>query len=260
MDEFSEDFRAAECERHGPYMSRRVMFPFGTGKALWTLCKECLRQAEEDARAAELRNREVLLRVRLRRMVGHDAVPLRYVGKGFGDYECTNEGQRKALKAVQTFTERLLAGEQPDNLILIGGMGTGKTHLACAAVQALVAQCRPAMHINTSWMFGKIRDSWRPDAEHSTQEVTDALVRLELLVIDEVGGRWGTETEQILLGDMLMQRYERCAPTILIANENIHGVRACIGERAFDRARECARAVIFDWESYRARLADDDRA
>ena len=84
------------------------------------------------------------------------------------------------------------------------------------------------------------------------------LARLDLLVIDEVGGRWGTETEQILLGDMLMQRYERNAPTILIANENIHGVRGCIGERAFDRARESARVVIFDWESYRARLAGNE--
>ena len=103
MDEFSEDFRVAECERHGPYMSRRIVFPFGAGHALWTLCKECLRETEEDARAAELRNREALLRARLKRMVGHDAVPARYVGKGFADYECTNKGQTKALAAVQAF-------------------------------------------------------------------------------------------------------------------------------------------------------------
>ncbi|MDO4684002.1 MAG: ATP-binding protein [Lautropia sp.] len=256
MDEFFDDFRAAECQKHGAYMSRRIQFPFAHKPVIWTMCKECLRQAGEDARAAENRHRAIIRQARFRRMFGDDLVPARYRGKGFDDYVCEHEAQRKALRQVRSFADRVLTGEEGDDLILMGATGTGKTHLACAVVQALCDEGRVVVRVDAPRLVHLIHESWRPDARFSTQDIVAALEASDLLVIDDVSSEWATEGIRVILGEMLKRRYERRAPTLLVAIENIRGVQAFIGDRALARAKESVRVVIFDWESHRGRLTN----
>lgn len=256
MDGFFDDFRAMECEKHGAYMSRRIQFPFAHKPVIWTMCKECLRQAGEDARAAENRHRVIIRQAKFRRMFGDDLVPARYRGKGFEDYVCDHEAQRKALSQVRLFADRVLAGDEGDDLILMGGTGTGKTHLACAVVQAMCDQGRSVIRVGASRLVWGIHESWRPDARFSTQDIVAALEEVELLVIDDVSSEWASESTRAILGEMLKRRYERRAPTMLVAVENMRGVQAFIGERALARAKKVVRVVIFDWESHRGRLTN----
>ena len=72
-----------------------------------------------------------------------------------------------------------------------------------------------------------------------------------LLVIDEIGVQYGTDSEQTILFDVLDKRYRDMRPTILLTNQNTIGLKAFIGERAFDRLTETARWVAFDWPSHR---------
>lgn len=74
----------------------------------------------------------------------------------------------------------------------------------------------------------------------------------DLLIIDEVGVQFGSESEKIILFEIINERYEQMKPTILISNLSEDELSRYVGERIIDRMREGKGAVInFDWESYR---------
>jgi DNA replication protein DnaC len=78
----------------------------------------------------------------------------------------------------------------------------------------------------------------------------------DLLILDEVGVQFGSDTEKLLLFDVLNERYEQRKPTLLLSNLALDGVKAFLGERIYDRLREDgAEAVVFDWDSWRGRIA-----
>ena len=75
-----------------------------------------------------------------------------------------------------------------------------------------------------------------------------------MLILDEVGVQFGSETEENLLFDIINTRYEDRKPTILISNLDGAGVKKYLGERAFDRIREDGGKLIpFTWSSYRGK-------
>lgn len=77
-------------------------------------------------------------------------------------------------------------------------------------------------------------------------------VRPDLLVIDEIGVQFGTETEKMILFDILNARYEQVKPSILISNLAIEELKTYIGERVLDRMWEGGGSILaFTWDSYR---------
>ena len=96
-----------------------------------------------------------------------------------------------------------------------------------------------------------VRNAWRKDSERSESDVMAEFARVPLLVIDEVGAQYGTKGEQMVLFEVLDRRYLDMKPTILLTNQNMPGLKQFLGERVHDRLIEIARAVVFDWESYR---------
>lgn len=75
-------------------------------------------------------------------------------------------------------------------------------------------------------------------------------------MLDEVGVQFGSETEKLMLFDVLNERYEERRSTILLSNLDLNGVKGFLGERVFDRIREDGGQYIpFDWESFRGKAA-----
>ena len=99
-----------------------------------------------------------------------------------------------------------------------------------------------------------IKDTWAKGSETTETQAIEALVFPDLLILDEVGVQFGSETEKLMLFDVLNERYEKRKPCLLLSNLAIEDVKAFLGERVFDRLREDGgEAVAFDWESYRGR-------
>ena len=75
-----------------------------------------------------------------------------------------------------------------------------------------------------------------------------------MLVIEEVGVQFGSETEKLFLFEIIDGRYNKMKSTVMISNLNIQGVKECVGERCIDRLREDGGSVIaFDYESQRGK-------
>lgn len=234
------------CDSHGEYSSTgRSIF----GYESWTSCPECAAEAKASAdreRAAE-RQRQAG-RVRAAR-IERAGVPRRFHGATFDSFDADTEDQRAALDAVND----VVMGVRSDNgasAVLLGKPGTGKTHLAVAAVTELVDGFS-SRYMTAMQLIRAVRDTWRRESEVSETEVISELVGLDLLVIDEIGVQYGTEGERTILFDVIDGRYRERRSTIMISNQSSDGLREYIGERAFDRLREIATVAVFDWSSHR---------
>jgi DNA replication protein DnaC len=104
-------------------------------------------------------------------------------------------------------------------------------------------------------MIRQLRSGWRRDSGRSELEELDILSRLDLLVIDEIGVQFSSDAERVQLFDVINRRYADLRPTILVTNLTLAEIQETLGERVFDRFREVATVVTFDWPSFRGKRA-----
>ena len=77
-------------------------------------------------------------------------------------------------------------------------------------------------------------------------------MKVDLLIIDEVGAQAGTDSERGHLLEVIDLRYQAELPTIVISNCGRDGLTHSLGERAVDRLRDHGGLLcVFDWPRYR---------
>ncbi|MDT8894210.1 ATP-binding protein [Halomonas sp. I1] len=243
--------RPAECDRHGEYES--VMLNLDGQR--WTGCPDCSaetieqHQAERDAcQADELR------RMRGQAMFEASGVPRRMQGATLKGYVSDSDEQAAAHRQVCEYAKGLTEHlETGDGLVLMGNMGTGKTHLAVGLIRYVTRTLAvQAQYVTAPALFSRVRASYSGNGETEAQ-ILDELVAAPLLVIDEIGVGKGSDNELNLTYSLLGQRYDACRPTVIITNLMSDDLRSWLGERVVDRLRETSPVVLFNWESYRGR-------
>ena len=98
-----------------------------------------------------------------------------------------------------------------------GGVGAGKTHLAVGIAHRLMEQGRIAVFTSVINAIRRVKDTYRRDSGQSRQVVA-GFIRPDLLILDEVGVQFGSETEKMILFEIINGRYEQLKPTIVISN------------------------------------------
>jgi DNA replication protein DnaC len=236
--------RAASCLEHGDYTSRNI---FGR---IWSRCPACEEAKAKEDRAAEAEQKRRDAEERHSRMLASAMIPTRFIGRTFDNFVADTDEKRHALTVTRDFAENFAEhSRKGSGLILAGKPGTGKSHLAGAVLQSLLSP--DVRYVTCMDLIRMIRETWRRDSEKSETQVLRYLTDLDLLVIDEVGVQYGTDSEQNIVFDVLDGRYRDVKPTILLTNQNSAGFKQFVGERTFDRLAETCRWVPFPWESYR---------
>jgi DNA replication protein DnaC len=241
------------CDKHGAFTStgNRVM-----SREFWTTCQKCESERLENFEADEARQRQEDAERFVERALSQSGIPLRFRARGFGNFVAKNEGQKKAEAIARAFLYNWPeTAKRGDFLIFQGNAGTGKTHLACAIAHNLLRQGYTAAYMNAIDAIRVLRDTWRRDSEKTETQALETFERLDLLVLDEIGVQFSTDAERTQLFDILNRRYRECRPTILLTNLDLQGIETVLGERTFDRFREVATVVAFDWESQRKRAS-----
>jgi DNA replication protein DnaC len=96
--------------------------------------------------------------------------------------------------------------EQRSNCCLVGGSGTGKTHVATAWGLAL---CRLGKRVRFVTAAGLVTQLEEAQQEHRLDRLLTALDRLDLLIVDELGYLSFSRTGAELLFQVFADRYER---------------------------------------------------
>lgn len=234
------------CKTHGEFIGK--FYSISTDKKYGGACSECLKIAdrkEQEAKDKEEKGRAEARKIRAREKAG---ISKRNIFKTFDDYICKSEGQSKAKNDCVKFAESFPSDK---SLIMVGGVGTGKTLLASAILDSLADNYRCEI-IKVIDVVRELKATWSKDAVDTEENLIKYYSNLDLLILDEVGSQFGSDTEKLFIFDIIDGRYQEMKPTILISNLDINGIKDAIGERCVDRLREGGGSMIaFDWESSR---------
>jgi len=123
-----------------------------------------------------------------------------------------------AAEVNETLIRDLATGDFLDlqrNVVLIGGTGTGKTHLAVAIARACIRQGRRGRFFNVVDLVNKLDAELRAERQGRTAEL---ISRLDFLILDELGYLPFAQTGGQLLFHLISKLYER---TSIIVTTNL---------------------------------------
>jgi len=102
--------------------------------------------------------------------------------------------------------------DRADNVVLVGGPGTGKTHLATAlGVQAVEHHRKKVRFFSTVELVNALE---KEKAFGKTGQITERLVRSDLVILDELGYLPFSASGGALLFHLLSKLYERASVAI----------------------------------------------
>lgn len=119
-------------------------------------------------------------------------------------------------------------------LILKGGYGCGKTHLAAAIANEQLAAGRPVLFVNTPDLLDHLRATFNPESTVSYDERFDQVRNSPLLILDDLGTQSNSEWAQEKLYQILNFRYNAKLPTVITTNLDLESIEIRMRSRMVD--------------------------
>lgn len=213
--------------------------------------EEAALAAEEVQEALQRRQqaeREAIHQQHVRRQnIAQIGVPKRFESAKIRDYRGDNPQQQQAWEALKNWMFQLAQHVQRgDNLMLTGSVGTGKTMLLSAiAIYAYVDCNYRVCMIGLDDMLERLQSAVNSDFGKQASKAYQHYSEMDLLLLDELGLRTLTETQQKHLFRVVNQRYETQKATIMSSNLSWEALQERLGERIVSRLRQQALCLDF---------------
>jgi DNA replication protein DnaC len=142
--------------------------------------------------------------------------------------------------------------EANENIILVSPTGTGKTHISVALG---IAACRQGKRVRFTTAAGLINELIEAQAQLRLSKLETTLLKLDLLILDEVGFVPFSKTGAELLFGVLTERYER-GPVLVTTNLDFASWTEVFGDARLtgallDRLTHRCHILEFQGDSYR---------
>lgn len=152
-----------------------------------------------------------------------------FIPEGHGLNEAKRRNLRIAFEAAQAF-----AGQPEGWLVLKGGYGCGKTHLAAAIANQRLAEGHPVLFVNTPDLLDHLRSAYSPNAATGYDKRFDQVRNAALLILDDLGTQSNTEWAQEKLYQIFNYRYNARLPTVITTNAELESLEPRIRSRVVD--------------------------
>ena len=117
---------------------------------------------------------------------------------------------REAYHAAQRFVT-----DRQGWLVLCGPSGTGKTHLAAAVGNALVASDQPVRFVSVPDLLDHLRSAFDPAVGAQYDQIFLQAIEAPILILDDLGAQSATAWADEKLDQILTHRYNRRLPTLV---------------------------------------------
>ena len=247
-----------KCDRHGEYFGFSEYNEL-LKRTLRSQCPVCIEEKNKAYALAEMKAASERKMFKVRELLKDATIPPRFLSRSFENFRTDTEQKSAALKKCKGMADNFdYCLQHGTSLLMCGKPGTGKSHLAAAFAANIINQGRSAVFTSVLKAVRSIKDTYRKDSHITEQQAINSLIDPDLLILDEVGVQFGSETEKMYLFEILNGRYENVKPTIVISNLTAEEVKNYLGERVIDRLSEGGGGVlVFDWESYRNKVIGD---
>jgi DNA replication protein DnaC len=141
---------------------------------------------------------------------------------------------RMAVGLCKTWVESY--PQDGTGLFIYGPVGTGKTHLAAAVVNALLQLGHVALFAYSPDLLADFRAGIK---DGSTEEKIQTAMKAPVLVLDDLGAERATDYAQEVLPRIINRRYEDLLPTICTTNLASSQLADQITARSVSRLTEC---------------------
>lgn len=195
----------------------------------------------ELARVADLRRRSAERARRQRKA----EIPARYREATWASYETPTPAHLEARNRARAWNGSTWC------LLLYGGPGSGKTHLATAALRDLEAAGVGAAWRESSRTLREIQAGFE---DGSSWRVEQALRRVEVLLLDDLGAERVTEWARETLSSILRERYDDQRRTIITTNLNREELTRWdprLADRVWSPASTVVRVAVSSWRQRR---------
>jgi DNA replication protein DnaC len=152
-----------------------------------------------------------------------------FVSEGIGLTDERRRNLRMAFEVSESFAKN------PEGwLILLGGYGCGKTHLAAAIANQVIEQGRPALFVVVPDLLDHLRSTFSPTSAVSYDQRFDEIRTSSLLVLDDLGAHSSTPWAQEKLFQLFNHRYNAQLPTVVTSNHELEEIDVRIRSRIID--------------------------
>src|SRR6185295_5442404 len=187
------------------------------------------------------------------------------------DNPIARTGLGTVLMQVRSFVREFPSAERP-GLLLAGDTGTGKTHLAVAALKAIIDKGHEGVFFDYQNLLDRIRSSYDKTSGSGDREAYRSAMESGVLLLDDLGSHRVTEWVEDIVTSIITYRYNQRKPLIVTTNLDPKGsaaytteggtqvpkksLREVIGARASSRLFEMCRSVdLFGVADYREKQA-----
>lgn len=152
-----------------------------------------------------------------------------FLPDGHGLTQARRRNLQMAFARAREFAER------PQGwLILKGGYGCGKTHLAAAIANRQLADGHPVLFVNTPDLLDHLRATFNPESTVSYDERFEQVRSSPLLILDDLGTQSNSEWAQEKLYQILNHRYNAKLPTVITTNLDLDAIEIRMRSRMVD--------------------------
>jgi DNA replication protein DnaC len=153
----------------------------------------------------------------------------KFVPEGYGLTEERRRNLRVAYEMAYNFAN------QPEGwLILLGGYGCGKTHLAAAIANHVINQGKPALFVVVPDLLDHLRAAFSPNSTTTLDQRFEEIRTASLLILDDLGAHSSTPWAQEKLFQLFNYRYNAQLPTVVTSNHELEEIDVRIRSRIVD--------------------------
>lgn len=179
----------------------------------------------------------------LAEMNGESNMGERYEKRTFSNFN--SENKERAYGICMRTAESIAKGEKK-SLILMGNVGTGKTHLAASIANYCMEHGVVTKFGNITDIFQSLRNAFTKD-----EDILGEVKSVPLLVLDDLGKEYTTEWTNETIYSIINYRYEHMLSTVVTTNLTLAEMQEKIGEATVSRLMEMCEYVSMDGKDYR---------
>ena len=183
---------------------------------------QCKIEELEAKRLSDLRELSQL--GKLSRMIFRSFKP-----EGIGLNTQKQENLRRAYERAKHFAQ-----ESVGWLILKGGYGCGKTHLAAAISNYRIANGQPVLFVVVPDFLDHLRATFAPESKVPYDELFESVRGAPLLVLDDLGAQSSTAWAKEKLYQVFNYRYNARLPMVVTTNASLEVIDQPISSRLSD--------------------------